>query len=125
MTTERDDELAERIVRSLDDSVPEEIADRLARARARALADVEPAAARAPAAWRSFALAAGVGALAVSLSFAALRDARQVGPDGPGATELAGSLLEGVEPVLAEDIDLLDDLEFVAWLEAESLLDAG
>ena len=125
MTTERDDDLAERIVRSLDDSVPEEIADRLAQARARALADAEPAAERVPAAWRSFALAAGVGALAVALSFGALRDAEQVGPDGRGAAELAGSLLEGVEPALAEDIDLLEDLEFVAWLEAESLLDAG
>ena len=125
MTTERDDDFAERIVRSLDDSVPEDIADRLAQARARALADAEPAEVRPPMAWRSFALAAGVGALAVSLSFAALRDAQQLGPDGRDAAELAGSLLEGVEPALAEDIDLLEDLEFVAWLEAESLLDAG
>jgi len=41
----------------------------------------------------------------------------------PGISE--AQLLAAMNPVLSEDVEMLEQLEFVAWLEQESMLEQG
>jgi hypothetical protein len=87
-----------------------ELTDRLTAARRRAVASVDLPIGRVPAAWIP------VGALATTLLTVGLTvaiDNRAIPP-----------LDDDVQIATVEDMDLLMDLEFVAWLDTDNL-DAG
>ncbi len=101
-----DDEFVSRVRDALDaQPLAPEIVGRLAAARRRAVASVDAPIPRAPATWIP------VGALASTLLIVGLFSAsidRNSAPPFPDDTQLA----------VAQDLDLLDDLEFVAWLDS-------
>ncbi len=86
-----------------------ELVDRLAAARRRAVASVDAPIPRAPSAW------VPVGALASTLlvvgMFSVAIDRNVDRKDAPP--------LDDVQFAVAQDLDLLDDLEFVAWLDSD------
>lgn len=102
-----DDEFVSRLRAALDaQSLAPDVADRLAAARRRAVASVDAPIPRAPAAWIP------VGALASTLLVVGMFS---VAIDRENAPPFA----DDVQFAVAQDLDLLDDLEFVAWLDAD------
>jgi hypothetical protein len=91
-------------------SLAPDLAQRLAAARYRAVASVDVPILRAPSAW------VPVGALATTLLTVGLTVA--IERDG------APALDDDVQIATVENMDLLMDLEFVAWLDTDNL-DAG
>ena len=91
-------------------SLAPDLAERLAAARHRAVASVDVPILRAPSAW------VPVGALATTLLTVGLTVA--IGRDG------VPPLDDDVQIATVENMDLLMDLEFVAWLDTDNL-DAG
>ena len=87
---------------------PDDVRTRLAAARRRAVASLDAAVPRAPARW------VPVGALATTLLAVFLSVAVQRPPPAIDMQQLA----------TVEDMDLLMDLEFVAWLDTDNV-DAG
>ena len=91
-------------------SLAPDLAERLVAARRRAVASVDVPIPRAPSTW------VPVGALATTLLTVGLT----VAIDNGGAPPLD----DDVQIATVEDMDLLMDLEFVAWLDTDNL-DAG
>ena len=91
-------------------SLAPDLAERLAAARRRAVASVDVPILRAPAAW------VPAGALAATLLTVGLT----VAIDNAGEPPLD----DDIQIATVEDMDLLMDLEFVAWLDTDNL-DAG
>ena len=114
MTVERghsDDEFVGRVREALDaQRLAPEIADRLAAARRRAVAMTDAPTPHAPSSW------VPLGALAATLLTVAVGVVLDNGGNPP---------LEEVQQLATvEDLDLLMDLEFVAWLDTDNT-DAG
>jgi len=105
-----DDEFVGQVRTVLDaQSLAPDVAERLAMARRRAVASIDTPILRAPAAWIP------VGALATTLLTVGLVaiDNRSLPP-----------LDDDDQIVTVEDMDLMMDLEFVAWLDIDGV-DAG
>lgn len=114
MTVERrhgDDEFVGRVREALDaQRLAPELVDRLAAARRRAVAIADAPTPRAPSNW------VPLGALAATLLTVAVGVVLDNGGNPP---------LEEVQQLATvEDLDLLMDLEFVAWLDTDNT-DAG
>jgi hypothetical protein len=88
----------------------DDVRDRLAAARRRAVASVDSPIPRAPARW------VPVGALATTLLAVVIGVAVQRSPNPP--------VYDEQQLATVEDMDLLMDLEFVAWLDTDNV-DAG
>ena len=91
-------------------SLAPDLAERLATARRRAVASVDTPIPRAPAAW------VPAGAMATTLLTVGLVVAID--------NNTAPSFDDAVQIATVEDMDLLIDLEFVAWLDTDNV-DAG
>ena len=90
-------------------AVPDDVRTRLAAARRRAVASLDAPVPRAPARW------VPVGALATTLLAVFL---------GVAVQRPAAPTIDVQQLATIEDMDLLMDLEFVAWLDADNV-DAG
>ncbi len=106
-----DDEFVSRVRDALDaQSLAPELADRLAAARRRAVASLDTPIPRAPGAW------VPVGALASTLLVVGLFSVTI----GRNVDHKSAPLFDDdVQLAVAQDLDLLDDLEFVAWLDSD------
>ena len=74
--------------------------------------------------WRRLSLSQGVLATSFSLFMVFVL----VQPTGGKRADFESTemqLLAAMNPILSEDVEMLEQLEFVAWLEQESLLEAG
>lgn len=83
----------------------------LAQARAAALNEIEPRASHR--AWRIWAPLTGLAAAAVA-SVAVIVNTR------PQTPQAAGSALEDLDLLAREDLDMMQDLDFYAWLDEQS-----
>jgi hypothetical protein len=117
--TPPDDDLEARMRRRLDEEVDRIDPDRLARlgaSRREAVARAErPRAFALGAALPRWSLAAAA-ALLVAVMIA---QGPAPGP-GTGASPQVAELLDGREAAAIEDLELLEEMEFVAWLEYEA-----
>ena len=105
-----DDQFVSRVRDALNaQTLAPELADRLAAARRLAVASVDAPIPRAPSAW------VPVGALASTLLVVGLFS---VAIDR-SVDHKSGPPLDDVQFAVAQDLDLLDDLEFVAWLDSD------
>ena len=74
--------------------------------------------------WRKFSLSQGVMATSFSLFMVfILVNPLQQSPSLSAVSEL--QLMAAMNPVLSEDTEMLEQLEFVAWLEQEAILESG
>lgn len=106
-----DDEFVGQVRTALNaQALAPDLTERLATARRRAVASVDSPIPRAPAAW------VPVGALATTLLAVGLVVAID--------SNTAPSLEDDTQIATIEDMDLLMDLEFVAWLDTDNV-DAG
>jgi hypothetical protein len=102
-----DEEFASRVRDALNtQTLAPELADRLAAARRRAVASVDAPIPRAPSVWIP------VGALASTLLVVGMFSAAIERKSAPPFDD-------DVQFAAAQDLDLLDDLEFVAWLDSD------
>ena len=106
------------------DSVPDDVAIRLAAARRRAVAEFEelPPAARWLRFW--FASGRGLGALGATAAVALAVGLLLRGDDQVGTLPSGLVLADEAEIAAAQEVELLSELEFLAWLEADDV-DAG
>lgn len=122
--TRPDDDLEARLRRRLDEEVDRIDPDRLARlgaARREAVARAERP--------RSFALGGALPrwtlATAAALLVAVLIARGPASGPGTGTSPQVAELLDGREAAAIEDLELLEEMEFVAWLEYEAELGNG